>query len=145
MDDIVKGKDNGASTQQMNRDRYATSKLLNLITAIEFARRFKEFETYVLDPGLMPGTGLARYQNRLMNFVWNNIMPVVGCFLPDTTSTKRSGKTAAWIMETSTNQSGEIISYNQKPYRYVWKDVVLNEKIGGEVYEDSMKIIGDFF
>ncbi len=146
MKDLIEGKSNGQSPEQMNRNRYATSKLLNTITAVELARRFKEVSSYVLDPGLMPGTGLARYQNSTMQFLWKNVMPIIGHFLPDTASTRRSGKVAAWIMETSTikHQSGEIFSYNKKPNKYVWKEVVLNKKIGREVYEDSMEIIRGF-
>lgn len=143
MKDLIEGKSNAKTTKQMNLDRYSTSKLLNTITAVELSRRFKAFSSYVLDPGLMPGTGLARYQNDTMQFLWKRVMPIIGHFLPDTTSTRRSGKVAAWIMETSTikHQSGEIFSYNKKPSKYVWKEVVLNEKIGREVYEGSMKII----
>lgn len=144
--DLIEGKSDAKTTKQMNLDRYSTSKLLNTITAVELSRRFKEFSTYVLDPGLMPGTGLARDQNSIMWFLWKKVMPIIGYFLPDTTSTQRSGETAAWILETATvkRQSGEIFSFNKKPNKYVWKEVVLNEKIGREVYEDSMKIIGDF-
>lgn len=146
MKDLIQGKSNAKTTKQMNLDRYSTSKLLNTITAVELSRRFKEFSSYVLDPGLMPGTGLARHQNSTMQFLWKKVMPLIGHFLPDTTSPRRSGKAAAWIMETSTikNQSGEIFSYNKKPNKYVWKEVALNEKMGREVYEDSMKIIGGF-
>lgn len=146
MEDLVKGKSNAKTTKQMNLDRYSTSKLLNTITAVELSRRFKEFSSYVLDPGLMPATGLARYQNSTMQFLWKKIMPIIGHFLPDTTSPQRSGKAAAWIMETSTieHQSGQIFSYNKKPNKYVWEEVVLNKEIGKKVYEDSMKIIGDF-
>lgn len=146
MEDLVKGKSNAKTTKQMNLDRYSTSKLLNTITAVELSRRFKEFSSYVLDPGLMPGTGLARYQNSTMQFLWKKIMPIIRHFLPDTTSPQRSGKAAAWIMETSTikHQSGQIFSFNKKPNKHVWKEVVLNEEIGKEVYEDSMEIIGDF-
>ncbi len=144
--DSIHGKSNAKTQKQMNLDRYSTSKLLNTVTAVELSRRFKEFSSYVLDPGLMPGTGLARNQNITMQFLWKRVMPVLGLFLPDTTSTRRSGKTAAWIMETSKvqHQSGEIFSFNKKPNKYVWKEVVRNKEIGREVYEDSMKIIEDF-
>ncbi|MEM7803053.1 MAG: SDR family NAD(P)-dependent oxidoreductase [Chloroflexota bacterium] len=44
--------------------RYSTSKLCNVLAAYEFARQFEEagmeIGVYALDPGLMPGTGLAR-------------------------------------------------------------------------------------
>lgn len=146
IEDLLKGKSKTQRTRQMNLDRYATSKLLNTITAVELSKRFKTFYSYVLDPGLMPGTGLARYQNSTLRFLWNKVMPFIGFFLPDTASAEKSGKTAAWIMETSTvtDKSGEIFSYNQKPSKYVWEEVVLNEKIGKEVYEDSMNTIKKF-
>ncbi len=67
--DLAQGKSNAKNTRQMNLDRYATSKLLNMISAVELSSRFKNFSSYVLDPGLMPGTGLARYQNRIMRFL----------------------------------------------------------------------------
>ena len=146
IEDLVEGKSNAKTTKQMNLDRYSTSKLLNTITAVELSRRFKAFSSYVLDPGLMPGTGLARYQNGTIQFLWKKVMPTIGHFLPDTSSIQKSGKAAAWIMETAMikHQSGEVFSYNKKPNKYVWREVVLNEKIGREVYEDSMKIIGEF-
>ncbi len=44
--------------------RYTTSKLCNVLCAYEFARQFKaqqkEVGVFAIDPGLMPGTGLAR-------------------------------------------------------------------------------------
>lgn len=146
IEDLIKGKSNAQSTKQRNLDRYATSKLLNTITAVELSRRFKAFYSYALDPGLMPGTGLARYQNSRRRFLWKKVLPFIGRFLTDTASTQRSGKTASWIMQTSMimDKSGEIFSYDKKPSEYVWKEVVLNENIGREVYEGSMKAIKGF-
>lgn len=44
--------------------RYSTSKLCNVLCAYEMARQFekqgKEISVFAIDPGLMPGTGLAR-------------------------------------------------------------------------------------
>lgn len=144
--DLAQGKSRAKNTKQINRDRYATSKLLNTITGVELSRRFKDFSSYVLDPGLMPGTGLARHQNSIVQFLWKTIMPAFGFFLQDTTSARRSGKTAAWIMATPKvqYQSGEILSYNRKSSKHVWKEVVLNEEIGRDVFEDSMRIVGNF-
>ncbi len=142
IEELVQGKSNAKSIKQKNLDRYATSKLLNTITCVELARRYNEFSSFVLDPGLMPGTGLARQQNRVVQFIWKNIMPIFGFFLPGATSTRRSGKTAAWIISAPNipYNSGEILFYNRKPDTHVWKEVVFNEKIGKEVYEDSMKL-----
>ena len=140
---LADGFGNTSDINQLNRDRYSTSKLLNMITAIELSRRNKNIATYVLDPGLMPGTGLARDQNRVMQFLWNFVMPLIGLLLPDTSSPNRSGKAASWIMTTDylPYKSGTIFSYNKKPNKYVWKELFLNEKIGKEVYEDTLSIV----
>ena len=39
---------------------YSTSKLCNVLMAYELARREKNISVFVLDPGLMPGTGFVR-------------------------------------------------------------------------------------
>jgi len=141
--ELSEGLGNTSDIVQLNLDRYATSKLLNTITAVELSRRYNTFSSFVLDPGLMPGTGLARNQNGIMKFLWQFFMPLIGIFLPDTSSSKRSGRTASWIMteEYLPFKSGEIISYNKKLSVHVWNEIVLNEKIGKEVYEDSMSLV----
>lgn len=146
MNDLAKGISCAKTVRQMNLDRYATSKLLNIITAVELARRHEEFSSYVLDPGLMPGTGLARHQNSTMRFFWKKIMPIAGHLLPDTTTARKSGETAAWLVDAPPFkfQSGEILSFNRKPYKYVWQDMVLDEKIGKDVFESSIEIVKDF-
>jgi len=144
--ELARGNSNAANTVQMNLDRYATSKLLTMITAVELSRRFENFSSYVLDPGLMPGTGLARNQTKIIQFLWKNVMPIFRFFLPDTTTAKKSGKAAAWIVSLPhpQNKSGTIYSYNKKPNRYVWEKVILDENIGEEVYKDSMNIIDGY-
>ncbi|MCP4137739.1 MAG: SDR family NAD(P)-dependent oxidoreductase [bacterium] len=141
--ELLRGTSTAPNTKQMNLDRYATSKLLNTITAVELSRRFKNISSYALDPGLMPGTGLARKQSKTIQFLWKKVMPVMGFVMPDTSTAKRSGKAAAWIITSARaqKQPGTIYSYNKKPNVHVWKEVVSDEKIGSEVYEDSMKII----
>lgn len=146
IDELLRGKSGAGNTKQKNLDRYATSKFLNTITAVELSKRFKNTSSYVLDPGLMPGTGLARRQNKIIQFLWRNIMPAMRFLLPDTSSTKKSAGAAAWIMTTPhiQNKPGTVFSYNKKPSVYVWKDNVFDEKIGAAIYEDSMKVIGEF-
>lgn len=146
MQDLVKGISDAKAAKQKNLDRYATSKLLNIITAVELSKKHKEFSSYVLDPGLMPGTELARHQNSTMRFLWEKVMPIARRLLPDTTTPRRSGNTAAWIVETSPFKfpSGEILSFDRKPYKYVWKDMALNEKIGKDVFESSNELIKEF-
>ena len=59
--------------------RYAASKLCNVLTAYEFARRIPaEVATFnAFDPGQMPGTGLARDLHGFRAFAWKRVMPAL--------------------------------------------------------------------
>ncbi len=56
--------------------RYATSKLANLYFTYALAAKLpKGITVNAFDPGLMPGTGLAREYTGFMKFLWDHIMP----------------------------------------------------------------------
>jgi NAD(P)-dependent dehydrogenase (short-subunit alcohol dehydrogenase family) len=85
---------------QRARDRYATSKLCNLLTVAAIARRVPaaRFAVFAIDPGLMPGTGLARRYPPVMRFLWNTVMRAVGLVMPSASTASRSGASLAWLM-----------------------------------------------
>jgi NAD(P)-dependent dehydrogenase (short-subunit alcohol dehydrogenase family) len=78
---------------QLGRDRYATSKLCNILFTYAMARKFgsegPRFIAY--DSGLMPGTELARDQPAALRFAWKNILPTAAKMMDGTSTTKRSG------------------------------------------------------
>lgn len=62
------------------RQRYATSKLCNIMWTYALQRRLekipgKKWTVNAFNPGIMPGTGLVREAPALLQFVWHNIMP----------------------------------------------------------------------
>lgn len=66
------------------RRRYTTSKLCNVLTAYELDRRLAAGEVgspgitaNAFDPGLMPGTGLARDYSGLAAFAWRYLLPAL--------------------------------------------------------------------
>jgi len=61
------------------RRAYTTSKLCNVLTAYAFARRTPVTQATVnaFDPGLMPGTGLARDYGPLARFAWRYVLPAL--------------------------------------------------------------------
>jgi NAD(P)-dependent dehydrogenase (short-subunit alcohol dehydrogenase family) len=70
----------------IGRRRYTTSKLCNIYFTYELSRRLekqglstnqKPITANAFNPGLMPGTGLARDYNPRMRFVWSYILPVI--------------------------------------------------------------------
>jgi NAD(P)-dependent dehydrogenase (short-subunit alcohol dehydrogenase family) len=84
-----------ADTLTAGRRAYSTSKLGTLYLAHAFARHTKAGQTVdVFDPGMMPGTGLARNASLVQRIGWNLMRPMArwasGMSTPD-----RSGLTLA--------------------------------------------------
>jgi NAD(P)-dependent dehydrogenase (short-subunit alcohol dehydrogenase family) len=77
------------------RRRYTTSKLCNVLFAYELDRRLGRGEQGVtvnaFDPGLMPGSGLARDYPPLQRLAWRYLLPALRV-LPGVRSTRRSGR-----------------------------------------------------
>lgn len=70
----------------IGRQRYTTSKLCNIYFTYELSRRLekqgvstdqKPVTANAFNPGLMPGTGLARDYSPLQRFAWNYILPII--------------------------------------------------------------------
>ena len=63
------------------RQRYCSSKLANVMWMYALHRhisnssRGKEWTVTAFDPGLMPGTGLAREFPRILQFLWHHVLP----------------------------------------------------------------------
>lgn len=67
---------NGDSGMKVGQRRYTTSKLANVLFTYELARRLPAWVTAnAFDPGLMPGTGLARDAAAPLRFVWHQVLP----------------------------------------------------------------------
>jgi NAD(P)-dependent dehydrogenase (short-subunit alcohol dehydrogenase family) len=85
----------GADPANAGRRAYTTSKLCNLMFTYELSRRLKAeghdgICVTAFDPGLMPGTGLARDYGRFQKFLWNFALPALR-FIPGVNSTNKSG------------------------------------------------------
>jgi len=71
------------SANTVGRRRYTTSKLCNVLTTYELARRLRQerpdrsITVNAFDPGLMPGTGLARDYGPLQAFAWKYLLPAL--------------------------------------------------------------------
>jgi light-dependent protochlorophyllide reductase len=83
------------------RRAYTTSKLCNVLFTYELDRRLRvekavgqngpSITVNAFDPGLMPGTGLARDYGRMARFAWRFVLPVLRPFVPNVNSAARSG------------------------------------------------------
>lgn len=125
-----------AGTSADGRRRYTTSKLCNVLFAYELDRRLGQGAGGVtvtcFDPGLMPGSGLARDYSPIGKLVWRYVMPVLRV-LPNVNSTRASGRRLAALAHhpafegvTGTYFEGakpirsSVASYDQALARDLW-------------------------
>ena len=88
---------------EAGRRRYSTSKLLNIYCTYELARRLdgaadprlRSIRVNAFDPGMMPGTGLARGYPAPLRFAWRYVMPALTLFKRNVHSASKSGKRLA--------------------------------------------------
>lgn len=96
---VAKGEMPHTSGTKMGQQRYATSKLCNLLATYAFAEHFasegREISVNGFNPGMMPGTGLARKFDPLSRFAWRYILPVTRFFSPHVRTTEISGRDLA--------------------------------------------------
>ncbi len=96
-----------ANTARAGQCAYSTSKLAVNYLVHEMNRRWgssvspdslgSSIRVNIYDPGLMPGTGLARDLPPKKQWAWNNIMPVLKLF-PGVTSTAHSAEGLARLV-----------------------------------------------
>jgi NAD(P)-dependent dehydrogenase (short-subunit alcohol dehydrogenase family) len=84
------------------RRRYTSSKLCNVLNAYELSRRLvsspaaaKQLDVLAFDPGLMPGTGLAREYGPVARWAWRNVMPAVAAVVPNVNAVSTSARRLA--------------------------------------------------
>ena len=80
---------------------YSTSKLCNLLCTYELSRRLAgstALTVNAFDPGLMPGSGLARDYSAIERFAWRFILPVLRVFVRNVNSISRSGELLARLV-----------------------------------------------
>jgi hypothetical protein len=83
------------------RRRYTTSKLCNVLFAYELDRRLgcgaKGVTVNTFDPGLMPGSGLARDYSAIGRWGWRYVLPLLRV-LPNVNSARSSGARLAALV-----------------------------------------------
>jgi NAD(P)-dependent dehydrogenase (short-subunit alcohol dehydrogenase family) len=92
--------DDSVRLKQQCLDRYATSKLCNLLFTYDMARRVSPDRAKFLafDPGLMPGTGLARDRSAVERFAWSYILPILSWFVLGVSSPQRSARSLSRLL-----------------------------------------------
>jgi len=132
---------------------YVNSKLCNLWFAYELVRRIKtarllederQLTVNGFDPGLVPGSGLARDYSPALRFIWNRVLPgiarVLTLMVPRISTAQKSGHALARLVldSTLTGVSGKYFpshtrwraapssdaSYDLEQARALWEESV---------------------
>jgi len=147
IDNCAEGLGSSVRMSQLGKDRYATTKFLNMVSTVELARRYDPGQILFicLDPGLMPGTDLARTVPGFLRFGWYYVLPVIARVLPDSSTPDKSGRAAAKLLlaERSQLKPGGIYSYDCKLSPRVRRRV-FDPSVGKRVIDDSLKMLGTY-
>jgi NAD(P)-dependent dehydrogenase (short-subunit alcohol dehydrogenase family) len=132
-------KESSEKDSIVGQRRYSTSKLCNVMTTYILHEKLadKSIRVNAFDPGLTPGTGLAKSYPAHLRFAWNNIMPVLKFFRKNTNSPATSGSRLANLaMNTALSHltgiyysdgkvtKSSIDSYNKAYQVDLWKSSV---------------------
>lgn len=93
--------------QKLGMQRYSTSKLCNVLCVYELARQLYAagyntppnlITVNAFDPGLMPGTGLARDYTPLMKLLWSTLLRLLVPFIGNANTITQSGEALARLI-----------------------------------------------
>ncbi len=130
---------------QLGMDRYATSKLCAILYARYMAREAdsRNVNYFCFDPGLMPGTHLARQRSAIEKFGWYYIMPYARHILSGVSTGKQSGSELVRLcISEKSHTSGSYIEFTGKLAPCT--DVSKNDDKGRELIEYSRALISDY-
>ncbi|KAI8283755.1 hypothetical protein K4K60_002459 [Colletotrichum sp. SAR11_57] len=150
----------GEAAQNSGMQRYATSKLCNVLWSYALHRRFadipdKQWTVVVFDPGMMPGTGLAREAGPVFKFFWRRVLPTLVPLLRRVLSfsvwtAQESGSNLAWVaLETSTSGvyydartqiKSSVSSYDEVKQEDLWK---WTSKYITKILEEEQELVTD--
>jgi NAD(P)-dependent dehydrogenase (short-subunit alcohol dehydrogenase family) len=90
----------GDSPAIAGRRRYTTSKLCNVLFTYELEQRLggRGINFNVFDPGLMPGTGLARDYPAYQRLAWRFLLPALTLVMANVNTPRQSGRALARLI-----------------------------------------------
>jgi NAD(P)-dependent dehydrogenase (short-subunit alcohol dehydrogenase family) len=113
---VARGEMNTTHPNKIGQMRYSTSKLCNVLATYAFADFFaaqqREITVTAFNPGMMPGTALARNYDAFSRFAWNYILPATRFFDPNVRSVAQSGSDLAELATHSSFEGKTAVYFN---------------------------------
>ena len=135
--------------KRVGMERYATSKLANVIMAFEFDRRLRAnglsspsapVTSNAFNPGLLPGTGLARDRGVIQRFLWSKVMPILS-LLPSRASTDQRGHELAHIVTDPTLEAVSGVYFEGREVANP-NPASLDEELARTLWDESVDLVG---
>lgn len=132
-----------AKGRQIGLDRYATSKLCNIVSMYALAQRFdaEQIGFFCVDPGLVPATGLAREHPMPVRLVYRLAAPLIE-LMPFASTPRRS---AAVMADVATDNALAGMTARHFDHRGIqtepW-DRARNQSVIDDLYAWSSAAIG---
>ena len=124
-------------------DRYATGKLCDILYAYDMASRVPDTRVrfFCFDPGMMPGTGLARDRSGAERFVWRFLMPLLGWFMPGVSSPRRSARAMVdkLLLLPTAYPSGSYVEFTGRLAPH--SALARRSDLGQDLYDVSKRIV----
>lgn len=129
------------SEEREGRRRYATSKLANVRTAVELSRRLAGTTVVTaFDPGLMPGTGLARDAGALQRMLWATVFRLLLVIPAVQTPRQAARQVAHLVTDTPTVASGTYLERGRARQPSVAaRDIAAQHTL----YDDTLALIAE--
>lgn len=130
------------SPRQQGLDRYATSKLCNMLFVRKMAGLYPDHRFYSFDPGLMPDTRLGREAPAFLVGILRNVLPLFAPFMKDLSSSARSSAMLAELINRPSvfGPSGSYVYFTGEPARRSAK--AEHDGLAAELYDVSAELVG---
>ncbi len=138
--EIARGGPAGQDTPTDGRRRYTTSKLLITASVPALAREIPDRWIACFDPGLMPGTGLARDYAPWQRALWNTVGRAL-VVLPGVASPEQSARTLVRLLldEPPPVPSGSVVDIHLAPAAFSQR--AADPAFGDQVLRDSRELL----
>jgi NAD(P)-dependent dehydrogenase (short-subunit alcohol dehydrogenase family) len=144
-EDVAYGRgEPGASPLQLGQDFYATSKLCNIMTAYEWARRVPASRAgfFVVDPGLMPGTGLARDRGSVQKLLWRTLLPGIAKLMPGASTPARSAEAVIWALQSPELDGKSGLNFGFTRQQEATSKDSYKVDLAVDLFETSLRLVG---
>jgi NAD(P)-dependent dehydrogenase (short-subunit alcohol dehydrogenase family) len=140
LSEIAAGGPAGRDTTTDGRRRYTTSKLLITASTFALARELPDRWVACLDPGLMPGTGLARDYAGWQRLLWSTVGRAL-VVMPFASTPEQSGRTLVRMVldEPAPVPSGAVVDHRLRPT--VVSQQAADERFAEQVLRESRDLL----